>query len=368
MLWESCSYSYTEHNKIGIAIFGFFYNFISNLQDTVKTLKKWRILLRADPCQLLKVHIYAIGLPHRTPTAVARSPVASWGSGRQTLEQGVRLDSLAIDWRRRFGQRCHRRAAAVEQWRRGRGSSDSGEKRGAAEQCAARVASMCPREGARWIPGLREPAEERVRRWLPGGRPQELGLRRAGRSVRPIHPRVSSMHARRRFRRAQTAMEVGGAMSSPRGCQWWAAELGRRLGVRARQRPGRSTYSRGRLVVSGWGHAGDTSTCGKATAWPAMCVPRRLMARRGWCAGPVDRRHLARPTCHERHGGVHAVAAQWPVVTPAPRRAHPTWVRHVRQSADMATRDITAEHAPTFTSKNNLLSRFSKFIFSTFWN
>jgi hypothetical protein len=40
MLWESCSYSYTEHNKIGIAIFGFFYNFISNLQDTVKTLKK----------------------------------------------------------------------------------------------------------------------------------------------------------------------------------------------------------------------------------------------------------------------------------------------------------------------------------------
>jgi hypothetical protein len=76
----------------------------------------------------------------------------------------VRLDSLEIDWRRRLGRRCHRRAAAEEQWRRGHGSSDSGEKRGGAQHCAARVASMCPREGARWIPGLEEPAEERVRR------------------------------------------------------------------------------------------------------------------------------------------------------------------------------------------------------------
>jgi hypothetical protein len=78
-----------------------------------------------------------------------------------------------------------------------------------------------------------------------------LGLRRAGRSVRPTRTRVSSMCARRRFRRAQTTMEVGGAMSSPRGCQWRVVELGRRLGVRARQRPGRSTYSWGRSVVSG---------------------------------------------------------------------------------------------------------------------
>jgi hypothetical protein len=39
MLWESCSYSYIEHNKIGFAIFGIFYYFISNLQDTAKTLK-----------------------------------------------------------------------------------------------------------------------------------------------------------------------------------------------------------------------------------------------------------------------------------------------------------------------------------------
>jgi hypothetical protein len=61
MLWKSCSSSYTEHNKIGFEIFGFFYDFISNLQDTAKTLKRWRIILHADPCQLLKVHNCALG-------------------------------------------------------------------------------------------------------------------------------------------------------------------------------------------------------------------------------------------------------------------------------------------------------------------
>jgi hypothetical protein len=80
--------------------------------------------------------------------------------GRQTSGQGVRLDSLEMDWRRRLGWRCLRRAAVTEQWQRDRGSSDSGDKRGGVQQCAARVASMCPRGGARWVPGLGEPAEE----------------------------------------------------------------------------------------------------------------------------------------------------------------------------------------------------------------
>jgi hypothetical protein len=59
-----------------------------------------------------------------------------------------------------------------------------------------------------------------------------------------------------------------------------------------------------------------------------------------WRAGPVDWRHLARSTCHERHGGVHADAAQQPLVTPAPRRARPTWVRHIRRRSDMAAHDV----------------------------
>jgi hypothetical protein len=47
--------------------------------------------------------------------------------------------------------------------------------------------------------------------------PRELMLRRASRSVRTTCARVSSMCTSRRFRRAQMAMEIGGAMSSPRG-------------------------------------------------------------------------------------------------------------------------------------------------------
>jgi hypothetical protein len=53
---------------------------------------------------------------------------------------------------------------AAEQWRHDRGSSDSGENRDGSELCAARVASMCPREGARWVPGLGEQAEGRAQR------------------------------------------------------------------------------------------------------------------------------------------------------------------------------------------------------------
>jgi hypothetical protein len=58
-----------------------------------------------------------------------------------------------------------RRAAAAEQKRRGRGGSVGGEDRGVAQQCVARVASMCPREGARWVPGLGGSAEGRARQW-----------------------------------------------------------------------------------------------------------------------------------------------------------------------------------------------------------
>jgi hypothetical protein len=104
MLWGSCSSSHIEHNKIGFAIFGFFYDVISNLQGTAITLKRWRNVLHARPCQILKFHKCALDLPHHTPTTVARSPAAMWGPGRQTSEQGVWLDSLEIDWRRRLGR------------------------------------------------------------------------------------------------------------------------------------------------------------------------------------------------------------------------------------------------------------------------
>jgi hypothetical protein len=54
--------------------------------------------------------------------------------------------------------------AAEQRWR-GRGGSDGGEDRSGAQQCVARAASMCPKEGARWVPGLGEMAEGRARQW-----------------------------------------------------------------------------------------------------------------------------------------------------------------------------------------------------------
>jgi hypothetical protein len=72
---------------------------------------------------------------------------------------GLTLDRLVVE------VRPGRRAVAAEQKRRGRGGSDGGEDRGGAQQCVARVASMCPRGGARWVPGLGESAERRARQW-----------------------------------------------------------------------------------------------------------------------------------------------------------------------------------------------------------
>jgi hypothetical protein len=101
--------------------------------------------------------------------AVARSPAARWGLGRQTSVQGVRLALPSIDWWWRFGRGGRRRVAATKQRRRGRGGSNGGEDRGRAQQCVARAASMCPREGARWVPGLGETAEGRAQQWWSGG-------------------------------------------------------------------------------------------------------------------------------------------------------------------------------------------------------
>jgi hypothetical protein len=42
MFGESCSSWYTEHNKIGLAIFGFFYGLLWILQVAVKAHKRGR--------------------------------------------------------------------------------------------------------------------------------------------------------------------------------------------------------------------------------------------------------------------------------------------------------------------------------------
>jgi hypothetical protein len=83
-----------------------------------------------------------------------------WIQFRQTNGMGLRLALASIDWWWRFSRGGHRRAAAAEQRQCGRGSSDDGEDRVRARQCVALVAPRRPREGARWVAGLGETAEE----------------------------------------------------------------------------------------------------------------------------------------------------------------------------------------------------------------
>jgi hypothetical protein len=105
---------------------------------------------------------------------------------------------------------------------------------------------------------------------------------------------------------------------------------------------------------------------GEATAWPATCVAPAANGAPRAVHRPVDWRHLARSTCHGRHGEVPVVAAQGPVVAPIPRRARPTRVWHVQWRADVAARDIAAERTPVFQGVFNSLNQFSNAIFSKF--
>jgi hypothetical protein len=108
-------------------------------------------------------------VPPLVPTAMASSPAARWGTGRQTSDGELRLGSPAIDWWRRISRSSRRRAAAAAQRRCGRGISDGGEERGDAQQCAAPGASMWPRADARQVTERGGSAEGRARRWWSGG-------------------------------------------------------------------------------------------------------------------------------------------------------------------------------------------------------
>jgi hypothetical protein len=61
MLCRNCTTSHTEHNKIVFAIFGFFYDFILNLQVTGPKSQTGRIYLCPGPWNFLKRHKPALG-------------------------------------------------------------------------------------------------------------------------------------------------------------------------------------------------------------------------------------------------------------------------------------------------------------------
>jgi hypothetical protein len=73
-------------------------------------------------------------------------------------------------------------------------------------------------------------------------------------------------------------------------------------GARAREeRPGVGFYGRMRSVRGQGGHDDDSRTRGEVAGWPATCAAPAANGAPRAVRRPVDLRHLARPTCHERH-------------------------------------------------------------------
>jgi hypothetical protein len=62
MLCKSCRSSHIEHNKIGFAIFGFFYDFIWNLQVTAKTHQRVKNHFTKRPLEVSNLHRSTLGL------------------------------------------------------------------------------------------------------------------------------------------------------------------------------------------------------------------------------------------------------------------------------------------------------------------
>jgi hypothetical protein len=108
MFGGSCSSSYTEHNKVEFAFFLFFYDFISNLQDTAQTLKGVK---NPFACRPLLTFNNSQMCPRPSPPyhddggALAGDEVRLGEANKRARV----LDSLVIDWRRRFGRKEVRR-------------------------------------------------------------------------------------------------------------------------------------------------------------------------------------------------------------------------------------------------------------------
>jgi hypothetical protein len=84
-----------------------------------------------------------------------------------------------------------------------------------------------------------------------------------------------------------------------------------RLGAGAREeRLGAGFYGRKRSVSCQGGHDDDSHMRGEVAGWPTTCAAPTANGAPRAVRRPVDLRHLARPTCHGRHGCAPAGAAQ----------------------------------------------------------
>jgi hypothetical protein len=80
MFWESCSFGCAEHRKIEFAIFGFFYDFILNLQVSAITHKGVKIHFAKDPLELFESNKNTLDFSTQNPTRMKsqhRGPVSA---------------------------------------------------------------------------------------------------------------------------------------------------------------------------------------------------------------------------------------------------------------------------------------------------
>jgi hypothetical protein len=95
---ESCSSCYTEHNKIGFAIFGFFWDLLWILQGSAKIQKGVRNFLQTDPWKELQHRNVVLGpgggaagrIPVRLAAGIAGEEVRrGLGAPRSPMVAGV---------------------------------------------------------------------------------------------------------------------------------------------------------------------------------------------------------------------------------------------------------------------------------------
>jgi hypothetical protein len=139
ILCRNCSSSYTERNKIGFEIFGFFYDFILNLQITGSRGKSWKNLLALGPLELSKPYKQTLGfytqtLENNSPSQ-SYPPAAEQARRRRGWAGGGKQVRGMSDWTHVWPIRGGgssgegvRRWPMAKQWQHGRRGSGSGEK------------------------------------------------------------------------------------------------------------------------------------------------------------------------------------------------------------------------------------------------
>jgi hypothetical protein len=158
---KSCCIFHIESNKIGLAFFWIFYDFICILQVSANGVYYWRCNFVPRPSKRFRTTQLGPST-HGT----AGSPEIRRLRRRSRLGKGSGSSACSprVGWRSWFGRRSHRRGRSAVAGGGGRGSS--GFQRGGhlAGQCAALGGAMGPREESGTVGRRQERAERRAHR------------------------------------------------------------------------------------------------------------------------------------------------------------------------------------------------------------